>query len=132
MPSESKQTEENDLSHDPQTTERNLGLQLDSPKNTQGYQGLDGEEVDTERRFNSVSNNVLYQNQVNKQKNGASIPLKDVESLPNEMLETSNRPLNLMSGHEGVLDDWEESKKEHTSPAAYVSPNQKTSSNFAY
>ena len=103
---------------------------MDSPNNQGGYHGIGGEEVHTERRFNSVSSN-LYQNQLAGQKNMTSIPLKGIESLPNEMLETSNRPLNVMNAAEnmGVLDDYgdEESKKDRLSPAAYVSPNQKTS-----
>ena len=106
-------------------------MQVDSPNNKGGYQGIGGEEVHTERRFNSVTSNI-YQNHGSGQKSLTSIPLKGIENLPNEMLETSNRPLNVMSAHDnlGVLDDYgiEESKNDlRDSPAAYVSSNQKTS-----
>ena len=44
------------MSHDPQTTERNLGI-LESPKNVISYQ--ESEEVNTERRFNSIPNEIF-------------------------------------------------------------------------
>ena len=133
MPSDTKITEEIDLSHDPQTTERNLGGALDSPNNQQkqgGYLGLRsdmaGDDGDTERRFNSN----VYQSQ--KHGTSTDVPLKVKQDSPHEMLETSNRPLNMMNNAvgSGVLDDYgdeEEEKKERaggsSTGAAYVSQN---------
>ena len=116
----SKQTEENDISHDPQTTERNLGI-LESPKNVAGYQGVESEEVNTERRFNSIPNNAFLNS-----KRQSDIPLKGIESIPNDMLETSNRPLNLVSGID-QLDDYEEeeSKEEVKTSNLFVSLSTK-------